>query len=415
MLFKGKNFQPWGEFEISIDKLTVIVGPSNKGKSATFRALRGLLRNDLPEEYIRNNQPEPMELSVDVDGHCVEASRKKGGSTTYVIDHGKPYTSLNRKIPDEVAALKFGEVEIGDYSIDPIFAEQNKAQFLIDSDRYKPTELNAIIGAFSSTEKLDAGKKEANSRVASKNSEAKTLSIEIRDAEERKAKLLPLSQRADELAGTLHTLEASAREVEGKLGALLTVLSLRRKLIPIVRILKSCVLPELTEGQSLYQQIQYLNQAEKSLLYHTWLQRKESKLEGLESHFDGIAADWSELIIAFRKQKSVNGLLFILSNRKTSSEEYEKRLDCILSVLDRDTKKATDAQISIRYLSAAIVYRSRVAGKAKELSDNEVELGAAREELNKLTILDEEQKRQATLILCPKCGFQLSNHGRVVG
>ena len=135
MKFEGKNFQPWEAFSLEIDKLTVIVGPSNKGKSSLFRALRGLLRNDLPEEYIRNKQTEPMEVSVNVDGHLIEASRKKGGSTTYTIDHGTPYTSLNRKIPDEVVALKFGEVKIGDYSIDPIFAEQNRAQFLIDSDR----------------------------------------------------------------------------------------------------------------------------------------------------------------------------------------------------------------------------------------------------------------------------------------
>ena len=267
------------------------------------------------------------------------------------------------------------------------------------------------MGAFSSTEKLDAGKKEANSRVANRNSEAKTLSTEIRDAEERKTKLFPLTLQADLISGALHTLESNVRKLEGELGALLTVLKLRRKLTPVVRIIDSFLLPEMEEGQDLYQQVQYLNQAEKSLGYHTWLQLKKSKLDGLESHLDGVATVWSDVILAVKKQRSINGLLLLLNSKNTSSEKYEERLNHTLSVLESATQKAMGAQVSINYLSAAVAYRSRVEVKSKELAENEAALGIARESLNQLTTLDEEQKRQAKLklALCPKCGKSMEH------
>src|ERR1700739_652878 len=136
MKLSGKNFQPWANFEMDIEGLTVLVGPSNQGKSSLFRALQGIVRNDLPEEFVRNDQDDPMEVGLEVDGLSIKAARAVGKSTKYEVGT-KKYSSLNGKIPEEVEKLKFGIVKIGDVEVDPIFAEQNKAQFLIDSDRWK--------------------------------------------------------------------------------------------------------------------------------------------------------------------------------------------------------------------------------------------------------------------------------------
>ena len=109
------------------------------------------------------------------------------GSTTYTIDD-KVFAKLAGAIPDKVKELKFGDVVIGEYDVDPIFGRQNSPQFLIDPDTFKPPEVNAILGAFGGTEKLEHGKKEANLRKTQKDAEARTLAVQIRDAEERKSR-----------------------------------------------------------------------------------------------------------------------------------------------------------------------------------------------------------------------------------
>ena len=133
-----------------------------------------------------------MRVEVDYNNHTIVAHRASKGSTKYVID-GKDYAKLAGGVPDSLKDLKFGEVVIGDFDVDPIFGRQNSAQFLIDPTAYKPTEVNAILGVFGGTEKLEHGKKEANLRKTQKDAEARTIATQIRDAEERKA-LLALMQ-----------------------------------------------------------------------------------------------------------------------------------------------------------------------------------------------------------------------------
>ena len=169
MRLSGKNVQPWEEFALDIGGLTLIVGPSNHGKSSIFRALRGVLRNDLPSDFVRNGQDGRLEVVLETEGtDPIKATRTRKGTTKYEIgrdEKGKPikYEALGDSIPEPMRKLGFGRVQVGETTIDPIFSEQNRAQFLIDPERWKPADLSSVLGAFSSTERLDAGKKEAAS------------------------------------------------------------------------------------------------------------------------------------------------------------------------------------------------------------------------------------------------------------
>jgi hypothetical protein len=125
---RGKNFQSWSEFSLDIEGLTVITGTSDTGKSAIFRALKGVLRNELPSEFVRDGQDEAMEVSVEVGGHNVSARRTHKGSTTYVID-AKDYAKLAKAAPEALKDLKFNDVIIGDFDVDPIFGRQNSPQY----------------------------------------------------------------------------------------------------------------------------------------------------------------------------------------------------------------------------------------------------------------------------------------------
>jgi energy-coupling factor transporter ATP-binding protein EcfA2 len=402
MRLKGKNFQPWAEFDLEIDGLTVLVGPSNKGKSSLFRALKGILRNDIPEGFIRNNQEEPLEIELEVDGHNIKVTRKRGGSTKYVLD-GKTYTSLGGKVPDEIEKLKYGEMKIGDYRVDPIFAKQNKAQFLIDDDQWKPQELNAILGAFSSTEKLDAGKKEANLRITQRKSEANTLASEIRSAEERSASLLDITGKATVIADAILALERGIRDDETTVGQLDAVLYHQARLQPLQEILDTLVLPDLTEAGTLLQVVEGLEAAGQALMASRFLRRVEAAL-------DSVSAAWDDLMVPYKQNKNVGELLVLLDKARVYRTEYSDRLTSIIEQAETQLTEVKVLNSSIAYLAVAATARQAHENLTSQLTELASQLEVAEAELE--TVRQEFAANEAKKIksgACPKCGKSMEH------
>jgi DNA repair exonuclease SbcCD ATPase subunit len=208
--FSGTNFQAWESFELEIKGLTVVIGPSNHGKSSIDRAIRALFRNELAQGQVRLGQKEAT-LTAKIAGKTITASRTAKGSTKYVIDGGKPLTSLGGAVPEDVSKLGLNRVKIEDITLDPVFSPQGEPQFMLSS---LPTPLNHILGAFSSTDKLEAGKREANAAIQEKNAQAKALSIQIQSAETKKAELEALSQKAEVIFAAIGELEPMVKRLE---------------------------------------------------------------------------------------------------------------------------------------------------------------------------------------------------------
>lgn len=213
---RGKNFQAHEDFHLEASGLTVIIGDSNEGKSSIFRALRGLVRNELGAHYLKIGSKK-MEVTLEIEGHTYSASRTRSGSTKYLIDGSDKFTSVGSNIPEPVASLGLGEIELGKEAIDPVFAPQGSGQFLIEE---KAPALNAVLGAFSSTERLERGKREANSQASKLNSEASTLARQLQQVEERKARLAALSSRALDIRASLSSLEKEVSRQESLVSAL---------------------------------------------------------------------------------------------------------------------------------------------------------------------------------------------------
>ena len=398
MRLSVKNFQPWADATLDIDGLTVLVGPSNKGKSSLFRALKGILRNDIPEEFIRNKQDEPLEIELEVDGHHIKVTRKRKGSTKYILD-GKVYSSLGGKVPEEIEKLKFGEMRIGDYKVDPIFAKQNKAQFLIDDDQWKPQELNAILGAFSSTEKLDAGKKEANLRVTQRKSEASTLASEIRSAEERSAALLKITGDATLIADAVFGLERGIRDIEVVVGQLGSVLHHRSRLQPLQTILNALTLPDLTETLALLHLVENLTTANEAFLVSRFLRMVETSLDSLSSA-------WADLLVTYKQNKGIGDLLVLLNKASFYRTEYADRLTSISEQVEAQLVEAKALNSSIAYLAIAVEALETLRQISDQMSEQssllleaESDLEAVRQEYA------EAEVKKVKSGICPKCNF----------
>jgi energy-coupling factor transporter ATP-binding protein EcfA2 len=381
MKFTGKNFQGWRDFSLDIGRLTMLTGPSSGGKSAIFRALKGILRNELDAAFIRNPKKEPLELTLEIDGHTITATRSKKGGVVYTVD-GEKYSKLNEDIPGPVANLGFGDVTIGKTRVDPIFARQNSSQFLIDG--VSPTETNAILGAFGGTERLEMGKKEANLRVTQKNGDAKAFAAEIQEAEARKDKLADLAKAGQVIVQQVSELESSIRKLEGRVCWLDETLLCRRRLAPLRRIQNALTVPDLTEADRLEQQIQQWMSARQSTLNLKWLHKYTTLV-------DEVTGRWPEVVRLWKRLGALEDAATLASRKRRSSVALVR----VIETLETTLREIIVAQGSIRLISTALTLRRGLADKAARLREIEGRLPAA-----------EEESRRG---LCPRCGGPLEH------
>lgn len=447
MRLRGKNFQPWGDFDLIFDGLTVLVGPSNHGKSSIHRALRGVLRNEITDSFIRNGQDEPLEVELFTHGYHIKANRKRGGSTKYkifldppefciqrindkefmsnegflpfktwdktmrfssieeananlppackVVDFFIEYSSLGGKVPDVLEKLKYGGVTIGDYSVDPIFANQNKAQFLIDSDRWKPNELNAIIGAFSSTEKLDLGKKEANLRLTQRKSEAGTLAIEIQQAEERVALLQDITSESSLVMKGVSEADKGIRNEQKLFNGLTLAMSSLTRLEPLQATLETLTLPDPTTAVALASLVVNLEVATNSFLASSLLRKVETTINNVQT-------TWQQIIA---QDNGLNKLSMLLEKRTYDLNAFAVGLATIVNETGHKISKANTVVSSIAYLDSLTISLEVQENLASAIATTSIELGEAEQELEAIReqVADEKAVETAKGV-CPKCG-----------
>src|SRR5208282_1812492 len=278
-----------------------------------------------------------------------------------------------------VKTLNCGEIRVGEFDFDPIFGTQNDPQFLLDKRAYKPADLNAILGAFGGTERLEAGKKEAGSQASDKNGEAKTVAEEIRAAEERKAKLMVLSANSDCLLSILHKLEQGVRTAESQSVWVTEALKRHTLLQPLQRLQEALVLPDPTFAMTLTQQVTYLTQAAESRVLSKWLDK-------VVKIIDGGTEQWDRLYIVWKQIIGVTNLQALLASRHEFpdiSGDTEVRYSAIVRLYS-----------SIKTIGQVLELRKSLKAKAAELTQIDLELTEQTEELKKG--------------LCPKCGVRWS-------
>lgn len=153
-----RNFQSLHEADVELGKLTVIVGPSNSGKSALLRAARTLVYNANSPAFVTTGKKSSfIELS---DGDIkVSLERGKSLSTYHLLD-GKEqiYAKSGKEVPPDIEAkLKMKELEG-----QPInFAFQFDKPFLLDEPS---TVVAKVLGDLSNINVIYDAVREANRR-----------------------------------------------------------------------------------------------------------------------------------------------------------------------------------------------------------------------------------------------------------
>lgn len=381
MKLQGTNFQSLAEFDLDISGLTVIVGPSNKGKSAVFRALKGLFRNALPAEYIRTSTA-GLELTASVDGKTVTASRRTGKSTTYVIGT-KEFKKLNQAVPSELRAFGMNEVEVGDFTIDPIFSRQNGKQFLLDPEGYSPMELNTILGAFASTEKLEGGKKTANLEIVHKNSEAKTLAEEVSQMEVRKAQIEAFSRDTQGVAQGLTRLEPEVKALEVKKYWLIASMERERAFQPLQEVVSKLSVPDMRGVERLVQARSYAVQATNSFRISRLCKRVQDGVDSAATAGKEIA----KLANAIQLLVELSGLL-------------AHHQECDIKPLTVALAGAGEGFTKLNTLTESIILLKRCQTHLDQTAILREQLAGTDRDMNAI----KAQMQESQKVSCPKCG-----------
>ena len=209
------DFQGWRNATLKVKGFTVVLGESNRGKSSTARALKAVLRNGVSEGNIRLSTKETR-VALSLEDHELEASRARKGSATYVVD-GAEFSKLGGAIPPVMGDWGYQPVEVNGVKVDPVFAGQFDAQFLLSSS---PAETSAILNAFASTERLDKGRKTLKAKSSEIDAEAKVLGSQIGNLEEQVVDLDSRKIEAEKLRETISLQMTQVRELNRKVKAL---------------------------------------------------------------------------------------------------------------------------------------------------------------------------------------------------
>ena len=114
VVIRVRDFQALGTAEIVADGLTVVVGPSDRGKSALLRAIEAGLFNRSGEGFVRVGQTSArVALTFNGDGSDHEVVWEKGGGKNQFRVDGADYSRVGRDAPPVLKALGFRDEVIG--------------------------------------------------------------------------------------------------------------------------------------------------------------------------------------------------------------------------------------------------------------------------------------------------------------
>lgn len=136
-----ENFQSLADAQVSVDGLTVIVGPSNSGKSALIRAITAALFNKPGDAFVRvGEKTAKVELlnAPTCDGKVlIDLTWEKGRTpAVYTIGSGvgaEIFTKVGKGVPLAIEEAGYRDVELKDDTLRPQIAGQMERLFLLDN------------------------------------------------------------------------------------------------------------------------------------------------------------------------------------------------------------------------------------------------------------------------------------------
>lgn len=173
-----KDFQSIEDVELDFAPgFNVLVGPSNSGKSAILRAMKGAIRNEIAPSYVRNGARKSS-ISIKFSDHTVGAERGKALSTYHLDD--EDFTKCGKDVPQPIIDVFQMHLVNGE---DLNFQFQFDSPFLISASG---STVAQVIGTLTNVTLLFHAVQEANRRYLRASSE---LTLRLNDIEQQKTNI----------------------------------------------------------------------------------------------------------------------------------------------------------------------------------------------------------------------------------
>lgn len=246
-----RDFQSIKDVEVRLDRFTVLMGPSNSGKSAFLRAIRACVRNSLVPANVRQGTVKSV-IEVEFPEGSVEIERGKALSTYRLPKTSETFTKSGRAVPDEVAkVIQFPLVE----GVDLSFSFQFDRPFLLSD----PGSVAAqVIGTLTNASLLHAAVREANRRRQETSATLKVRESDLTrftDQLQQYRDLPDQKRRLASAADLLTEVRADEAEVEALSRAISVAIAARQELSAL----------EIHQPPDLAEELEELNESYQTL------------------------------------------------------------------------------------------------------------------------------------------------------
>lgn len=319
------------------DGLNAIVGPTDSGKTAIFRALKWALYNEPQGDYFVREGENNTEVQIHFNnGLILKKYRKKtknGYELTYPNGEIMEFEGFGNKIPDEIIeATKIRKIQLTPSENRSLnMAEQLDAPFLLSES---PALKAAAIGKLVDADVVDYALSEVNLDIRNKKRE---LSKEKDHIEKLENDLKEYDYLKD-LEKTIDKLEETKDIIDEKSNRLNILISLKEKYFPIKTQQETLLnnLDKLKVIPNLEENIRILESKTNNIDNLTKLKENYDKnelgIKKLENILDSLKGIESTDNIT---EKLSNNLLRLqlLDSNNIKYKEIEKRKDNINSIL----------------------------------------------------------------------------------
>lgn len=180
MKVKIENFQSIENAEVDIDGLTVIVGPSDRGKSAIIRALKSAFLNTRGNSFVKYGKDKS---SVTVEGDDFELIWEKGKNVNRQVLNGEEYSKIGSSTPEEIQDVtKVREVKVGDLTLVPQIQPQHEYAFLLDKTE---GQISSAISHIAKTSRILKAMKLCSSDIREVSGKIKVKEAEVESQTEK--------------------------------------------------------------------------------------------------------------------------------------------------------------------------------------------------------------------------------------
>lgn len=467
---KLDNFQSHKKTEIEPappGQLTVIIGPSDSGKTALIRGLKWLSFNS-PQgaDFIRVGTQQATATAIMGQGQKITRTKSRGGVNRYILEdlqHPAPrvFESFGIGVPLEVQhAIEMTPISIGDMEFNLNLSEQLDGPFL--GNNTPSTARAKMLGKLSGVEEVDHAGKTLSTDLYRKRREVEGIRSQIeylgkkieeygyldelgpmteivdkavtdlKAKVEKKQALLTLKIK---LAGTVAAIrqeEEKLKElsdlalIEGVLIALVDNVDLHKKL-NIAYGDMSLLMDQLQQTQNIIKQTQEIPTAEDVLSLAVTKSSRLIALLKLSEDTNTITRDLNQTEIILEATKDIPAALDLAQylpgksetlkalNMKWKDMEFLKAQEKNAEIVLNETQKADDLLIKIQALTKVVEQKTLLTNKQSLLRQNqqaittaETELATAATNVTKLTN-ELDSIRKEIVVVCPQCGYQLDN------